>query len=207
MNIEFDTWFKKHYLSGLAQSNRFETMYIALDLFLKNNGKVIVETGVTRKADHWLDGMSTIVFGSFSKKYHCQLHAVDVNPESIQVCKSLTNECKEYISYHTSDSVVFLQNFKQKIDLLYLDSMDCPGDDAITSEQLIQSQQHQLAEMTASMNKLSDDPIILLDDNDYQNGGKTRLTKFFLEQQGFQEIMSWKQSLWVLHRGLKYNHL
>ena len=75
--------------------------------------------------------------------------------------------------------------------------MDCPEYDAPTSTRLIQSQIHQLLEMEAVWHKLGDDPIILLDDNQFENGGKTRLTKVFLRERGFTEVLSEKQSLWV----------
>ena len=59
------------------------------------------------------------------------------------------------------DSLVFLQEFKDPIDLLYLDSLD--GHDPIAASN------HQLEEAKASINKLHRNSLILLDDK----GSKT----------------------------------
>lgn len=197
MNVEFDTWFKENFQRGLAHSSRFETMYIALNHCLNKGGTCLVETGTMRMADNWDDGKSTLIFGSFCKKYNHHLHTADINPESVELSRQITEPYSNFISYSVTDSVLFLKNFNHKIDLLYLDSMNCPANGDVNSLELVASQQHQLHEIQAAYDKLSDDPIILLDDNDFENGGKTKLSKAFLQQKGFTEIMSWKQSLWV----------
>jgi hypothetical protein len=137
------------------------------------------------------------VFGSFCRQYHLHLHTVDISSAAIELSRHATHSCAEFITYTVGDSVLFLKNFPQKIDLLYLDSMNCPENDSADSPTLIASQQHQLKEIEAAFDKLSADPIILLDDNDFDNGGKTKLSKIFLQQKGFTDITSWKQSLWL----------
>jgi hypothetical protein len=89
-----------------------------------------------------------------------------------------------------------LKTFNQKIDLLYLDSLDCPSDDK-NPTQLAASQKHQLSEIETAFDKLHDNTVVLLDDNHLTNGGKTRLSKLFLQEKGFTEMMSWTQSLWA----------
>jgi len=197
MNIGFDSWFKGNFLGRLAESNRFVTMYLALDLLLNRRGQTLVETGTIRQENDWGAGMSTLVFGSFCKKYNHRLHTVDVNTEAMEISRRATAVCRNFISYHSDDSVSFLKNFNHPIDLLYLDSMDCPDIDDADSPKLIASQNHQLREIEAAFDKLSENAVVLLDDNDFPNGGKTRLSKLFLQQNGYSEIMSWRQSLWV----------
>lgn len=199
-NMNLD-WFDQKYKEGLTLGGRYETIKRALELFVeKREGKIggiMVETGTTRMRDDWGAGMATLVFGDFCKQYNQHLFTVDIDPDALYVCQDVTKEFSTFITYVENDSVAFLQNFNQKIDFLYLDSMDCPEYDAPTSTRLIQSQIHQLTEMQTAIDKLADDPIILLDDNQFENGGKTRLTKVFLQERGFVEIMSEKQSLWI----------
>ena len=195
MQIEFDSWFKENYFDKLAENNRFVTMYLALDLLLKKGKGTIVETGTLRTEDQWSDGMSTLVFGSYCQKYNYRLHSVDIDESAMHICRKATNKFRNLIDYNISNSITFLKNFNQQIDLLYLDSLDCPVSEY--SPQLTASQEHQLKEIQAAFDKLSTDAIVLLDDNDLINGGKTRLSKIFLKENGFREVMSWRQSLWV----------
>jgi len=197
MNTEFDSWFKENFLKNLAESNRFVTMYLALDLLLKHGGHTIVETGTLRKENNWGAGMSTLVFGSFCKRYNHILHTVDINQEAMDISRSVTGSCNSHIFYYVNNSISFLKKFKEKIDLLYLDSMDCPPQEEEGSPQLVASQKHQLAEIEEAFDKLHDETIVLLDDNHWPNGGKTRLSKLFLQEKGFTETFSWTQSLWV----------
>lgn len=194
MNMEF---FEK-YRSDLNLSGRTETMEKALELMLdkKRTPGILVETGCVRMKNDVGAGQSTLIFGDFCKTYNHHLFTVDISPEALYVCQDVTKEFEVFITYVENDSIAFLKDFNQTIDLLYLDSKDCPEYDSPTSTNLIQSQIHQLLELEAAWDKLSEDPIILLDDNKFTNGGKTRLSKVWLMEHGLTEIMSGKQSLW-----------
>lgn len=207
MNIDFDTWFKKNYQQGLTLTNRFDTVYIALNYLLDTPHACIVETGTMRLEDNWYDGKSTLIFGNYSKRYEGVTYSVDSSALAIENCKKATRSVSDCIQYTIADSVTFLHEFKGKIDLLYLDSMDCPEYDQANSADLIASQQHQRREIEAAFNKLGDKALVLLDDNDFANGGKTRLSKLFLQQNGFVELISWRQSLWAREPyAIQYNH-
>ncbi len=197
MHMGFDSWFKQNFHGILTESNRFVTMYLALDKLLNHGGNMLVETGTLRKENNLHDGLSTLVFGSFCARYNRNLHTVDASAEAMRISRKATHAYKDFISYHVTDSVSFLKSFNQKIDLLYLDSMDCPSQESETSPQLLASQSHQLNEIKAAFDKLPDEAVVLLDDNDFPNGGKTRFAKLFLKETGFREMMSWKQSLWL----------
>lgn len=194
-----NSWFDEKYKEGLTLGGRYDTMSEALQLLLnkKPTGGIFVETGCIRMKDDWGAGMSTLVFADVCKRNNSHLFTVDNNPDALYVCRNITKEFAEVVTYVENDSVAFLQEFNQSIDFLYLDSMDCPEYDAPTSTRLIQSQIHQLTEMQTAIDKLSSDPVILLDDNQFENGGKTRLTKVFLQERGFTERASGKQSLWT----------
>ena len=188
------------YKEGLATGGREETIPKALELLLEKHpeGGIIVETGSTRLAGDWGGGQFTVVAGDFCKEntqYH--LFTVDIDHEVIETCKEVTKEFATFITYVENDSLAFLHTFNQKIDLLYLDSMDCPEYDSPESLNLLKSQVHQKFEMELAYPLLSDDPIVLLDDNDFKNGGKCLFSKIFLKEHGFKEILSGKQSLWI----------
>ena len=193
-------WFKK-YKEGLSLGGRYESIEMTLVELLKrkDNQGVIVETGTTRLPDDWGAGMATLVFGDFCKEHNFHLFTVDNDSNAIEIAKEVTKEFAVFTTYVVNDSIAFLQRFDQPIDLLYLDSMDCPEYDSPTSPQLIASQIHQELELKAAWSKLSKDPVILLDDNQFANGGKTKLAKVLLKERGFKELdtVSGKQSLWI----------
>lgn len=192
--------FFEKYEKDLATGGRSASTRLALDLLLEKGGSIIVETGTTRMKEDWGGGMFTLVAGDFCKN-NTQFHlfTVDIDHEAIETCAEVTKEFNTFITYVVSDSVNFLKKFDQKIDLLYLDSMDCPQYDDPESLNLIKSQLHQLREFETAIAKLADRAIILLDDNGFDNGGKTRLTKMFLKDRGYHEVMSGKQSLWTTY--------
>jgi len=171
--LYFNSSFEKKYARLLA--GRYITMKIALNLFIQRDGKTIVETGTTRNSDNFFgDGCSTIVFGEFCEKFNKKLVTIDINKDSIELAKKETQLYSEHITYIVSDSIEYLKNFEGKIDLLYLDSMDCLACAETDNPELIKSQEHNLKELLTAMKNLSPKSIILLDDNGFINGGKPK---------------------------------
>lgn len=159
----------------------------------------MVETGTQRVIDD-PGGCGTLLFGAFCNRYGKKLFTVDINPLNIQVSREATREFKDCITYVTMDSVKFLTEFNEKIDLLYLDSLDCPFDYENPSRVLdaTEAQTHNLNELKAAYDKLHKGSILLMDDNNFENGGKTRLSKRFLLETGeWQCILDHGQTLWV----------
>jgi len=193
--ICFNDWFTEKYQekSGV----RFWSFKVALNILLQRGGTNIVETGTIRMKDDWGGGMSTLLLGDFCKHYDKHLWTVDIDPNAIEVCKEITADFKDHITYVVSDSIAFLKGFDQKIDFLYLDSLDCPEYLEANSPDLIVTQQHQLNELKAAWDKLTDNPVVLLDDNRWENGGKTKLTNAFLKEKGWLCLIDYQQSLWV----------
>lgn len=176
-----------------VKSAKYFTFKTALNLFLQNSGQLIVETGTQRMFND-PGGCSTLLFGAFCQHYGRRLITVDNNPMNMKVSMNCTEEFKDYITYVIKDSVEFLKEFSQKIDLLYLDSLDCPLPPADATE----AQLHQLNELKATYNKLHEGSILLMDDNNFENGGKTRLSKkFLLETEDWQCIFDGGQTLWI----------
>jgi hypothetical protein len=154
------------------------------DLSLTLNHKTIVETGTSRgkikffffKRHNWKDGMSTIMFANFAKFINGHLHTCDISQKNIDNAKKFTKDFSENITFHTKDSILFLENFSKPIDLLYLDSFD--GHDPIKASN------HQLNEIKAALNLIHSNSLILLDDK----GSKTNLSINFMMKNNFQVI-------------------
>lgn len=172
---------------------RFHTTKMALNWFLQHEGKNIVETGSLREPGRWRGvGCSTYLFGEVAARYDGHLWTCDMSERVIATARQETRRFAGSITYVCSDSVAFLHEFNGRIDLLYLDSMDCPriGDETL-------AQQHNLRELMAALPKLAERAVVLLDDNHFSNGGKARLTKQYLRDQGWICLYDWRQSLWT----------
>lgn len=205
---------------------RFHTMKKALELYSvgKRGEGIIVETGTTRMANDWGAGMSTVVFGAWCKQYGGKTITVDLSPQNIETCKEITKDYSDTIEYVVSDSLFFFTQFKSSIDLLYLDSFDYPYGElldlyggredideaakklrSMTTDEIIEkhftiinpSQEHQLKELKLALPLLHEKSVILLDDNELPGGGKTRLTREYLQSIGWVEVLCAQQSLWI----------
>ena len=187
-----NNWFYKKYHSKLQK--RYWTFQIALSLFLQRAGEIIIETGCVREKDDWGAGNSTVIFGDFCKKYNRNLITVDNNLTNLNVAREETREFEDLITYELDDSLEFLRKYDSKIDLLFLDSLDCVES---PSDQNIEAQSHALKELQIAMSKLHKDSIILIDDNLFKNGGKTKMCKEFLIKKGWICVMDYKQTLWI----------
>ena len=185
-------WFFPKYVQFTPK--RFWTTKIALNLFLQNKGETIVETGTTRLKDDWGAGQSTLLFGDFCAFYEKHLWTVDIDANALATAKEITKNYARNITYVQDDSLHFLQNFKKPVDLLYLDSLDCdPRDDFDNRD----AQLFQKREVEAIYDQLSLRACVLLDDNYFKNGGKTRLSKEYLKSKGWICLLDYYQSLWT----------
>lgn len=187
-----DWIYKQFQRLEFVRSPKYYTFKIALNLLLQNNGKIIVETGTQRMIDD-PGGCSTLLFGAFCQRYGKKLFTVDNNQKNIDTSKQATQAYSDHITYVLADSVQFLQTFNRHIDLLYLDSKDCP----VTGD-ATEAQQQQLNEFLAAENKLSEGSIYLGDDSAFENGGKTRLLKkYLISKPEWRCVLDWGQALWI----------
>ena len=193
--------------------SRYESFKMAIDNFIKNKGKYIVETGCIRwvgsltvnnpdrnkaiqereKGNYMGDltsGASTMLFAYTSAEYGSRFDSIDYSESSINSAKSTLKEYSKFANFHQSDSVQALQDWKLPIDLLYLDSLGS------SAEPLI-AQEHQLKEIMGAYHKLTKNALVLLDDN--QENGKTKLSKKFLVDKGWIILIDQTQCL--LKRG------
>ncbi len=194
--VAWKDWFTEKYRFLIGEGVRYPSMKIALNLLNQRKGTVIVETGTTRAYnDFGGAGMATIFLGDYAKRYGIHLFTVDILPEAIELSKELTFEFKDNITYVTDDSLNFLRDFDQKIDLLYLDSYDYPIDE--DPDAVFASQNHQLRELVEAEDKLTNKSIVVLDDNAWPNGGKCKITKEYLIKKGWTCLWDDFQSVWI----------
>ena len=159
-----------------SKNIRFKSFEKTLKISFNRGFKTIVETGTARgktkfffiKKYNWKDGMSTPMFAEFAEFVNGRLHTCDISIDNINNAKIFTKNYSNFIIFHNMDSLIFLSQFKEKIDLLYLDSLD--GHDPIAASN------HQLKEVEIAVTKLHDKSLILLDDK----GSKTNLSIKFL---------------------------
>ena len=176
--------------------SRFPTFKKAFELLNERGGKNIVETGCIRMVNDWGAGMSTFLFGEYAKLFGGHVWTVDISEPNMDVCRLVTKDFSEFIDYTVSDSILFLYAFPQPIDFLYLDSVDCPIECEANDPELLHAQNHQLNEIITIMPKLNENTVVLLDDNGFKHGGKTKMTKSYLRMLKWKEIMEGQQSLW-----------
>ena len=158
-----------HNLNFLLKYNnkkniRYDSFFKSLSISNSRNLKTFVETGTMRgkrkflffSKYNWKDGMSTLIFCEYAKHVNGKLFSCDINSQNIKYAKRSTKKFINYVNFVESDSLLFLKNFKHKIDFLYLDSLDGhnPSDASM----------HQLNEAKSAIDKLHRNSLILLDD-------------------------------------------
>ncbi len=214
--MSFVNYFKENYYEKLKTPtpgnpvrDRSDSMLKVFELLESKNKKNIriIETGTIRP-DHGNlcfgdDGCSTIIFDDFITRFNNNtigagdslFHSVDINEVN---CEYAAGKTGKYTIIHQSDSVKFLSDIynKNTIDLLYLDSYD------VQKGNYHDSSLHHLMELTAAMNKLTKESIIVIDDYDaFFDGGKTGkgvYVKQFLDKIGANIIFSGYQLVFQL---------
>ncbi|MEO9894687.1 class I SAM-dependent methyltransferase [Aurantibacter sp.] len=168
-----------------------------LDLLEKTNAKMIVETGTSRAGLKGAkgDGAATIVFGKWAKENGAFMHSVDISEDSVKGSQAEVDaqELNNHVTVHLSDSLLFLKNFKEKVDFLYLDSYDYSKD--LEVQRL--SQEHHLKEFMAIENQLHENTIVLIDDCRLPNGGKGKTVIAYMLKNDWKILIEAYQVLLV----------
>jgi len=187
---QVEKWYEENYKN--KSSCRFETFKLTLkNIYERFDEPLIFETGTLRLENDFGGGYSTYIFGECVSLFGGKLITVDINPNNIEISKRITKPFEKYITYITDDSLNTIKNFNGEIDLLYLDSYDCPieGDAS-------ESQKHNLTEFKLAENKLKEKSIILIDDVNFSNGGKAKLTHEYLKSNNYKLLKEFQQSVW-----------
>jgi hypothetical protein len=219
--VKINSPFEKRWAKFLDY--RWPTTKMALNLFEQYDGMTIVETGCIRQADDNGAGYSTYVYADYLKSRGTlgRLITVDIDKIHMDICKGLTTEFVGLIHYVVQDSVEYLISHSGRIDFLYLDSYDYPivevarlydgtFDDVLKKmwledENKVRAvhpefnppQEHCLDEIKAAMPHLHDRSVVMLDDNRFPGGGKPRLAKEYLADNGWVCLLDDGQSVWI----------
>ena len=169
---------------------RYKSFEFALLEAERRNLRLIVETGVARGKQkflffskiNWKDGMSTLIFSDYAKHMNGKLSSCDINEKNVLNAKKFAKKNKDFINFFVEDSIKFLTNFSEKIDFLYLDSLDGQFEGA---------SKHQLEEIKVALKNLHKDSLVLLDDK----GNKTNLSIDFMLKNNFKIINETKEQV------------
>lgn len=176
------------------------TFLKVLELIEKTEAKLIIETGTSREGLHGAksNGAATIVFGKWAKQNKAFLHSVDISEKSVAASQNEVDrqELNSSVKIHLSDSIAFLENFKERVDFLYLDSYDYSDDIEVQTK----SQIHHLKEFKAIEDQLHDNSIVLIDDCDLPNGGKGKLVVEYMIKQDWKVLINAYQILLVRNK-------
>lgn len=182
-------------LSPLADRNQtFDTLLRAAVAF---PDPTIVETGCIRSPEDWAGaGNSTYIFGAWlDGRKSGRLISVDNDPSRCGFAREATHAWSERVSVECSDSVAWLTQAQQPIDILYLDSLDIEAPDHA---------EHGFAEIKAAEPKLSERAIVVYDDTPWDGGwvGKGALGVPYMLGKGWEVMAAGYQAVLARsHRG------
>lgn len=160
---------------------RYPSFLLVLELLEHRQAKMLVETGTARGGgeNFFGEGGSTVIFGDWACQHNAILNTIDISSESIENARTAAQAYNNSINFICSDSILFLKDYDQPIDFLYLDSFDFDFEDPLPS------QEHHLKEIEAAYPKLHSNTIVMIDDCDLPHGGKGKLVIEFLLQKGW----------------------
>jgi predicted O-methyltransferase YrrM len=154
-------------------------------------GPTIVETGCVRATEDWRAGYSTYLFGAYLDGLGSgRLISLDNSAANCRFAELQTEAWSKRTMVVCTDSVAWLANAGEQIDVLYLDSLDTdfPG-----------HADHSLRETQAAESKLSHNAIVVYDDSPWNGGwaGKgAKAIPYLLERDwhvvaaGYQTLLS-----------------
>jgi hypothetical protein len=162
----------------------------AAELFRKNNGKLIVETGC-----FWHDpqGCSTLHLAELAQSVGGAFFSVDLNPEHVATSRELTKDIPA-ATIIEGDSIEWIgKSDLEPFDLLYLDAFDYE----VTRPNLLGI--FNVAELGAALGKMAEHSVILMDDWNWGNGDykKCALSKELLEWRGWTLVQAGYQLLFA----------
>ena len=148
-------------LSGFADRHRsFDVLF--REISRRFESPTIVETGTIRAEEDWGGaGFFTYLAAAYLAQRGGRLHSVDLSQANCQFARVWTDVFGAEIHIHCQDSVTFLTNFTDPIDVLYLDSLD-------TTEP--NHAEHAQRELEVGMPRLHERSLIVIDDTPWHGG-------------------------------------
>jgi hypothetical protein len=175
-DIMMQQWIRDWCLASTSTSpfaDRNSTLdYLFREMTKRFESPIIVETGCSRSPEDWSAGNSTYLFKMYERG---NLTSVD---NDISHCNFAS---KMGVNVINSDSVAWLKNHQNKIDVLYLDSMDCEEPNHA---------EHGLEEIKAAEHCLHEESLVVYDDTAWKKGwiGKGAKGVPYLLQNGWKIV-------------------
>lgn len=146
----------------VERSNQAESILNVLRNNFSLEGPInVIETGASQD---WNDGMMGLLFAKICQRTGGKMWMVDIDETAIEKSKSVfQSEGISCIEFIVDDSVNFLKNFQDEVHLIHLDSWD------LNLKNPFPSALHGWKEFEAIKDKVSDQTIIIIDDN-YMEG-------------------------------------
>lgn len=189
-------WFVRERMRGAASPlGGYVDRHRSFDFLLAQLGArfvepQVVETGCIRAEDDFAGaGFSTYVFGAYLQPRGGHLVSVDNDPGHCAFARQWTRCFGDTVQVCTADSVAWLKSSRERIDLLYLDSLDADHPRA---------GEHGLAEIEAAYSRLRGRSLVAFDDTVYRaNGfhGKGALAVPWLIERGWRVLASGHQTI------------
>lgn len=175
---------------------RKESFQLMLDRIKTRTSPLVVETGCSRQDNNFDgDGMSSLIFDSFTEHHQGEFYSVDINPDHVDFTKKLIKKG----NIICSDSVSFLFELNKKlrtqnkqIDLLYLDSFDFERNNPHPSSL------HHIMELTSIWPSCLTGTIIAIDDNFPDGTGKGQYVSLWMEKNNIKPIFKDYQIIWEI---------
>jgi hypothetical protein len=150
----------------------------------------VVETGCIRAEDDFAGaGFSTYVLGCYLQNRGGRLISVDNNQEHTAFARAWTECFGDAVEVVQGDSIEWLRSTRERIDVLYLDSLDTQAAGAA---------EHCLAEIEAAYYRLHSGSLVVLDDTLYRcraYHGKGALAVPWLLNRGWEIVYSGFQTI------------
>lgn len=122
----------------------------------------VIETGTIRSEEDWSGaGFFTYLAGAYLARAGGRLHSVEIDPVKCAFARDWTAVFGSAVTIHQHDSVSYLAGFAERIDVLYLDSLDTtePG-----------HAEHCVREFEAAQSRLHGRSLVVIDDTPWQGG-------------------------------------
>lgn len=178
-------------IAELAEALRAATFVKAAEFVLSVDRPVIIETGSFRGCTG--DGQSTVILAMLAKQQAGLFHSFELNQAHIDIAIQHLKEVglENHVDFIQGDSCEKLKQLPDGITFAYLDSYD------YEEAKAIDSQTHQLKEAEILLPKMAARSAFLLDDCDLPLGGKGGLSVPLILANGFKEVMSQYQRMFV----------
>jgi hypothetical protein len=176
---------------GPPPYGRKATFEKSIELLKNRMGPLILEIGVARDEESWLvEGHSTPFFAWFIMNHGGKFIAVDVDQNSIQMAHTLLKKygLEGNCELICCDAINFVQNFNNKIDLLYLDGWDYSLDIGSHADEIrSSSEKNHLECFKKSEHLIKENGMVLVDDIfDHESYyGKGRLLIPYMIKNGY----------------------